>query len=153
MVGLMLVVSSGPASAQSEGDDVTPDEGVAAAADELQPCPRFGTAPSADESSGSDASSVEDAGRATACEPLPVEVSRVGLMGVESSDMYAEVYNPNRDFGLVRSGFELAFLDETGGILIVEGQGGVDWAKCCTIYQLPPGGAVRPLGAAAGRRR
>lgn len=41
---------------------------------------------------------------------------------------------------MVRSGFELAILDDAGSILGVEGSSGLPGASCCTIYQLPPGG-------------
>ena len=48
--------------------------------------------------------------------------------------------NPNPDVGLVRSPFELAMIDQSGGVLATEGQGGLPGTPVNTIYQLPPGG-------------
>jgi len=70
-------------------------------------------------------------------DPLPVEVVRFGQSG---QSLFVEIHNPNADFGLVRSGFELAVIGEGGDIITVVGSAGLVGAACCTIYQLPPGG-------------
>lgn len=56
------------------------------------------------------------------------------------SELNVRIRNPNSDVGLVRSPFELALVDDTGGVIATEGQSGAYGAACCTIYQLPPGG-------------
>jgi hypothetical protein len=136
--------------------------------DDLPPCPRFeageaasqeadeGDAGVAEASSmppgaGSDVSSDE---AAEDCVPLPVEVTQVRQLKSSIWDeAFVEVYNPNRDYGLIRSEYELAWLDKDGGIITVTGQGGLPGAGCCTIYQLPPGGKYifETLGGIDGR--
>jgi hypothetical protein len=88
----------------------------------------FGTTPTA---------TVTPTATATATAPLPVEIVRFSQLGQR---LTVELRNPNTDFGLVRSAFELAVIGGDGGIITVVGSEGLLGASCCTIYQLPPGG-------------
>lgn len=58
----------------------------------------------------------------------------------QGTTLYAEIRNPNATIGLVRSGFNLALLDRSDGVITVGGGEGFPGAPCCTIYHLPPGG-------------
>ena len=73
----------------------------------------------------------------TAAMPAPVEIVRFSQLGTR---LTVEIRNPNDDFGLVRSAFELAVIGDDGGIIAVVGGQGLPGASCCTIYHLPPGG-------------
>lgn len=75
-------------------------------------------------------------------EPTPDPPQAVEVLGIAQAgtELTVRLRNPNEDVGLVRSGFELAILDDAGSILGVEGASGLPGASCCTIYQLPPGG-------------
>lgn len=80
-------------------------------------------------------------------EPTPTptpeaEVVAPDIVGFlqHGSSLSVRLHNPNEGHGLIRSPFELTILDESGGIIAVEGSSGLPGASCCTIYQLPPGG-------------
>jgi hypothetical protein len=63
-----------------------------------------------------------------------------------------ELTNENQARGLVRSGFELTLYAEDNSIIQVISPEAARGEPCCTIYQLPPGGAyglAHPMDPAA----
>lgn len=95
-----------------------------------------------------------DSGRAASVAASPNQDFRAPASAAQGAAYEAEVVsftqvgdqlsvrirNPYSDVGLVRSPFELALIDEAGGVIATEGQKGMPGASCCTIYQLPPVG-------------
>lgn len=85
--------------------------------------------------------------------PLPLQVVRWNIAGSAGSrTLHVELFNPNQQHGLLRSGFEIALIGQDDSIIEVFGSGGLPGTRATTIYQLPPNGTYGRTEYLSSRR-